>query len=59
MPLLSFHAEVQLAYFDGASPVFLVITDTVPLPTAGTTAVLLLSPLQLYSIQYSTVTPLL
>jgi hypothetical protein len=50
---------VQLAYFDGASPVFLVITDTVPLPTAGTTAVLLLSSLQLYSIQYSTVTPLL
>ena len=47
VPLLSFHAEVQLAYFDGASPVFLVITDTVPLPTAGTTAVLLLSSLQL------------
>jgi hypothetical protein len=38
---------VQLSYFDGTSPVFLVITNTVPLPTAGTTAVLLLSSLQL------------
>ena len=47
VPLLSFHAEVQLAYFDGAGPVFLVITDTVLLPTAGATAVVLRSSLQL------------
>ena len=47
VPLLSFHAEVQLAYFDGASPVFLVVTDSVPLSTAGATDVVLSSSLQL------------
>ena len=47
VPLLSFHAEVQLAYTDAGSPVFLVITDTVPLPSAGATLVTLSSGLEL------------
>ena len=41
IPLNSFHVEVQLAYMDADKPVFLVITDTVPLSEAGTTDVFL------------------
>ena len=46
MPLLAFHAEVQLAYWDAGSPVFIVISDTAPLPGAGATEVVLSSALQ-------------
>jgi len=42
-PLLSFHAEVQLAYFDAGLPVFLVVSSIESLPTAGVLAVLLSS----------------
>lgn len=46
VPLLSFRAEVQLAYSDAGQPVFLVVSDTVPLPAAGATEVLLSSGLE-------------
>jgi len=46
VPLLSFHAEVQLAYFDAGLPVFLVVSDLVPLPAAGAVEVLLVSGLE-------------
>jgi hypothetical protein len=39
VPLLSFHVEAQLAYMDAGRPVFLVISDMVPLPAAGATEV--------------------
>jgi hypothetical protein len=46
VPLLSFHAEVQLAYTDNGRPVFLVVSDLAPLPAAGATGVLLSSGLE-------------
>ena len=46
VPLLAFYAEVQLAYMDDGRPVFLVISDTVPLPTAGATVVTVNSALE-------------
>lgn len=46
VPLLSFRAEVQLAYSDAGQPVFLVVSDTAPLPAAGATEVLLSSGLE-------------
>jgi hypothetical protein len=46
VPLLSFRAEVQLAYTDNGRPVFLVVSDLAPLPAAGATAVLLSSGLE-------------
>ena len=41
IPLLSFSAEVQLAYLDAGHPVFLVTSNMAQLPTAGLTQVLL------------------
>lgn len=46
VPVLSFHAEVQLAYLDAGQPVFLVVSDIVPLPAAGAVEVLLVSGLE-------------
>ena len=46
VPLLSFRAEVQLAYFDADRPVFLVVSDLAPLPAAGATEVVLSSGLE-------------
>jgi hypothetical protein len=39
VPLEGFAVEVQLAYFDGTSPVFVVVTDMAPLAAAATTTV--------------------
>jgi len=39
VPLTGFAVEVQLAYFDAGSPVFLVVTNMAPFPGAGTTRV--------------------
>jgi hypothetical protein len=39
VPLTGFAVEVQLAYLDAGSPVFLVVTDMAPLPGAGSTRV--------------------
>ena len=39
VPLTGFAVEVQLAYYDSGSPVFIVVTDMAPLPGAGTTGV--------------------
>jgi hypothetical protein len=47
VPLLSFRAEVQLAYVDSGRPVFVVVSDLSPLPAAGTIQVLLSSGLEL------------
>lgn len=46
VPLLSFHAEVQLAYMDNGRPVFVVVSDLAPLPGAGATEVQLSSGLE-------------
>ena len=46
VPLLAFHAEVQLAYMDAGRPVFLVVNDLAPLPDAGATQVGLASALE-------------
>jgi hypothetical protein len=46
VPLLAFHAEVQLAYMDAGRPVFLVVSDLAPLPDAGATEVGLASALE-------------
>lgn len=46
VPVLSFHAEVQLAYLDAGQPVFLVVSDIAPLPAAGAVEVLLVSGLE-------------
>ena len=45
--LLSFCVEVQLAYVDSSSPVFVVVSDLAPLPPACTIQVLLSSGLEL------------
>jgi hypothetical protein len=39
VPLTGFAVEVQLAYFEAGSPVFLVVTNMAPLPGAGMTLV--------------------
>ena len=39
VPLEGFAVEVQLAYFDGTSPVFAILTHMAPLAAAGTTTV--------------------
>jgi hypothetical protein len=46
IPMLSFHAEVQLAYMDAGRPVFLVVSDLMPLPAAGATKVVLSAGLE-------------